>query len=64
MSDRYRVYTNTTLLTGWLNEDTWIEDFNKLIDDGWIHIGGVVHFGNHGLMQTMYKPEVSAEEDL
>ena len=55
--DRYRVYTNTLMFgTFPLDQDTWIHTCNLLIKDGWIPLGGMVHFGNTGLMQTMYKP--------
>ncbi len=67
--DRYRVYTNTGLLGGdhttpdkdlhrfYLNQATWHQECNDLIADGWIPLGGIVHFGGSGLMQTMYKPK-------
>ena len=57
MSDRYRVYTSRGIFGDYfLNEDTWIEDCNKLIDEGWIPLGGVQHYGQSGLQQTMYLP--------
>ena len=57
MIDRYRVYSTTGLCGGHpLGENTWQDECNELIKKGWIPLGGVVHYGNYGMMQTMYLP--------
>jgi hypothetical protein len=56
MTDNYRVYSSTKLFGKYhLNESSWIWECNRLIAEGWIPLGGMVHFGNTGLMQSMYK---------
>jgi len=51
------VILTTTELFKYTHESEWLPTINKMIEEGYRPLGGTVHFGRTGLMQTMYREE-------
>ena len=54
------VILTTTHLHTFIPEDIFVERINAMIADGYMPLGGCVHYGNTGLMQTMFRPPKDA----
>ena len=55
-AEQYVVLTTTGLFTH-VQESDFTKHVNKMLEQGYIPLGGCIHYGTHGLMQTMYLPK-------